>query len=155
MHRVLVDDKKWVSEPRILTALNFCMLLPGPEAQQLATYTGWLLHGWRGGVVAGSLFVIPGFLVILALSTVYAVYQDASWAIGLFLGLKAAVLVIVVEALVRVGRRALRNGIMLGVAIAAFLALFLFDAPFPLVIVVAGLVGFAGARVWPQLFAGP
>ena len=142
MHRVLVEEKRWVSEPRFLTALNFCMLLPGPEAQQLATYIGWMLHGWRGGVVAGSLFVIPGFVVILALSTGYAVYQDAGWVLGLFLGLKAAVLVIVVEALIRVSRRALRNGLMLGIAIAAFLALFLFDAPFPLVIVAAGLAGY-------------
>jgi chromate transporter len=155
MHRVLVDEKKWVSEPRFLTALNFCMLLPGPEAQQLATYIGWLLHGWRGGVVAGSLFVIPGFLVILALSAAYGLYQDTDWVTGLFFGLKAAVLVIVVEALVRVSRRALKNGLMRAIAVLAFLALVLFDMPFPIVILAAGVAGFVGARGWPQLFGAP
>ena len=153
MHKTLVEEKRWISETRFLHALNYCMLLPGPEAQQLATYVGWLLHGTRGGVVAGTLFVLPGFLVILALSTAYALFQDTAWLASLFFGLKAAVLTIVVEAVLRVGRRALRNALMLGIAALAFVALFFFDVPFPLVILGAGLVGYGGARIRPEFFA--
>jgi chromate transporter len=155
MHRIFVEENRWIGEQRFLTALNYCMLLPGPEAQQLATYVGWLLHGWRGGVVAGTLFVIPGLIVLLALSAAYALYQETGWLEGIFFGLKAAVLAIVVEAVIRVGRRALRNGIMVGVAIAAFLALFLFAVPFPVVIVVAGIFGLAGTMMRPDLFVPP
>jgi chromate transporter len=142
MHKELVDERRWVSENRFLHALNFCMLLPGPEAQQLATYIGWLLHGWRGGVVAGVLFVLPGFFVMLALSTAYALWGQTDWLSSLFFGLKAAVLAIVIEAVIRIGRRALKTRAMQAVAALAFLALFLFGAPFPLVILVAGLVGY-------------
>ena len=141
MHRELVEERRWISEARFLHALNYCMLLPGPEAQQLATYVGWLLHGTRGGVVAGTLFVLPGFFVILALSAAYALFLDTAWLASLFFGLKAAVLAIVLEALLRVGRRAIRNDLSLGIAAAAFLALFLFAVPFPLVVLGAGLVG--------------
>jgi chromate transporter len=153
MHKMLVEDRRWISEARFLHALNYCMLLPGPEAQQLATYVGWLLHGTRGGVVAGTLFILPGFVVILALSTAYALFQETAWLASLFFGLKAAVLAIVVEALLRVGRRALKNGVMVGLAGLAFTALFLFDVPFPLVVLGAGLIGYFGTRVQPALFA--
>ena len=111
MHKVLVEEKRWISEARFLHALNYCTLLPGPEAQQLATYVGWLLHGTKGGVVAGTLFIIPGFLVILALSASYALFQQTDILTSLFYGIKAAVLAIVVEAVIRVSRRALRNGV--------------------------------------------
>lgn len=154
MHRELVEERRWISEERFLHALNFCMLLPGPEAQQLATYVGWLLHGTRGGVVAGTLFVLPGFVVILTLSTLYALFQKTAWLDGLFFGLKAAVLAIVVEAVIRVGRRALRNRVMVGLAVAAFLALFVFDVAFPVVVAAAGLIGFLGVRARPDLFGG-
>ncbi len=152
MHKELVEERRWISEGRFLHALNFCMLLPGPEAQQLATYIGWLLHGARGGVVAGTLFVLPGFFVILTLATLYATFQDTHWLASLFFGLKAAVLAIVMEAMWRVGKRALRNGVMMALAACAFLSLFVLNAPFPLVVLGAGLIGYVGARIWPQSF---
>lgn len=147
MHRICVDEKRWVSEDRFLHALNFCMLLPGPEAQQLATYIGWLTHGVRGGMVAGLLFVLPGLAVILGLSTLYAYYHDVGWVAGLFFGLKAAILAIVVEAVVRIGRRALKTRFHRLVALSAFLALFVFALPFPLVVLMAGFAGLAEARM--------
>ncbi|WP_113259963.1 chromate efflux transporter [Agrobacterium cavarae] len=146
MHRVLVDEKRWLSEERFLHALNYCMLLPGPEAQQLATYAGWLLHGRRGGIIAGTLFVLPGFLVIVALAAAYALYQDTHWLPALLFGLKAGVLAIVIEALLRVAKRALKSRFLIGVAVAAFIALFFFGVPFPLVILAAGISGFLKAR---------
>ena len=146
MHRVVVEEKRWLSEERFLHALNYCMLLPGPEAQQLATYIGWLMHGTRGGVVCGLLFVLPGLVVITALSAAYALYQDATWLTGLFFGLKAAVLAIVVEAVIRLGRRTLESRFLLAIAAAAFIALFAFGIPFPIVVLVAGLIGFVAAR---------
>ena len=146
MHRICVEEKRWLSEDRFLHALNFCMLLPGPEAQQLATYIGWLTHGVRGGVAAGLLFVLPGLAVILGLSTLYAYYHDVGWVAGLFFGLKAAILAIVVEAVVRIGRRALKTRFHRLIALAAFLALFAFALPFPLVVLAAGLAGLAEAR---------
>ncbi|ASY61861.1 Chromate transport protein ChrA [Sinorhizobium sojae CCBAU 05684] len=149
MHRELVEERRWISESRFLHALNYCMLLPGPEAQQLAAYIGWLLHGTRGGVVAGMLFVIPGFFVILALSSAYALFQETGWLASLFYGLKAAVLAIVIEALVRLSRRALKTGFDRLLALAAFLGLFVFALPFPLVVVSAGVVGYAVARRAP------
>ncbi|WP_180941402.1 chromate efflux transporter [Sinorhizobium mexicanum] len=154
MHRELVEERRWISESRFLHALNYCMLLPGPEAQQLATYVGWLLHGTRGGVVAGTLFVIPGFFVILALSSAYALFQQTDWLVSLFYGLKAAVLAIVVEALVRLGRRALKTGFDRFLAVLAFLALFAFALPFPLVVIAAGLIGVLVTRHAPSLRAG-
>ncbi|MDR6104342.1 putative chromate ion transporter [Agrobacterium larrymoorei] len=151
MHRVLVDEKRWLSEERFLHALNYCMLLPGPEAQQLATYAGWLLHGRRGGIIAGTLFILPGFLVILALAAAYALYQDTHWLPALLFGLKAGVLAIVIEALLRVGKRALKSRFLVNVAAAAFIALFFFAIPFPLVILAAGVAGFLKARGGPSV----
>jgi chromate transporter len=146
MHRILVEEKRWIGEGRFLHALNYCMLLPGPEAQQLTVYIGWLLHRTRGGLVAGTLFVLPGFAAIMALSWLYAGLGDVPVVEALFFGLKAAVLAIVLEAVARIGRRALRNEIMLALAAAAFVAIFFFDVPFPLIILSAGLIGFAGGR---------
>ncbi|WP_312943293.1 chromate efflux transporter [Agrobacterium sp.] len=146
MHRILVDERRWISEERFLHALNYCMLLPGPEAQQLATYCGWLLHGRRGGIIAGTLFIVPGFIVIVALAAAYALYQDTHWLPALLSGLKAGVLAIVIEALLRVAKRALVSRSLMYIAGAAFIALFLFGLPFPLVILIAGAVGWFVAR---------
>src|SRR5262245_49936962 len=143
MHRLVVDERKWVGEAQFLHALNFCMLLPGPEAQQLATYLGWLLHGVRGGLVAGILFVLPGFCVILALSAAYAAFGQLPWLMGVFFGLKCAVIALVAEALWRVAKRALKLPMHVVAAVLAFLALFVFRIPFPLVILAAALVGLA------------
>lgn len=147
MHRVLVDEKKWVDEPRFLNGLNFCMLLPGPEAMQLATYVGWLLRGTWGGILAGTLFVLPGFCVILALSAAYALFQGQIWFASLFFGLKAAVLAVVIEALLRVAKRSLKSTMAYMIAGLSFLALFLFRLPFPLVILVAGIAGYVLERL--------
>jgi chromate transporter len=152
MHRILVEEKKWISQHRFLHALNYCMLLPGPEAQQLATYIGWLLHGTLGGLTAGALFIVPGFLAILVLSFIYAEYQQTAAVAAIFFGLKPAVMAIVVEAVVRIGKRVLRNGAMLALAAAAFVAIFFFEAPFPLIILAAGTIGLVGGRLWPDLF---
>src|SRR5205807_6285569 len=131
MHRILVEEKKWISESRFLHALNYCMLLPGPEAQQLATYIGWLMHRTLGGIMAGGLFVVPGIIAIMGLSYVYAAYGKVPVIVALFFGLKAAVLAIVLEAVFRVGRRALKNNILWGLAAAAFVGIFFFAIPFP------------------------
>jgi chromate transporter len=152
MHRILVDERRWISESRFLHALNYCMLLPGPEAQQLATYCGWLLHGWRGGVLAGTLFVLPGFLSILVLSVLYAVYQQADFVVALFFGLKAATLAVVVEAVFRIGKRALKNRTMVSLAALAFVSIFFFKVPFPFIVLGAGVVGLAGGRLRPDRF---
>ncbi|GAK70136.1 chromate transporter [Agrobacterium rubi TR3 = NBRC 13261] len=151
MHRVLVDEKRWVSDARFMHALNYCMLLPGPEAQQLATYIGWLLHGVRGGIIAGTLFILPGFFAIVALAAAYCLYQDTHWLPGLLFGLKACVLAIVIEALIRVAKRALVSRFLAAIAAAAFIALFVFGLPFPLVIFAAGLLGFLRARRGDQI----
>jgi chromate transporter len=142
MHRVLVDEKRWIDEPRFLSALNFCMLLPGPEAMQLATYVGWRLHGVKGGLAAGLLFVLPGAFVILALSMLYAGLGKLPVAQALFVGIQAAVLAIVVEALLRVARRALKANVDWLIAAAAFAAIFFFKVPFPLIVIAAALFGF-------------
>ena len=155
MHRILVEEKRWIGENRFLHALNYCMLLPGPEAQQLAVYVGWLLHKTKGGLVAGTLFVLPGLVAIMALSWIYAAFGNVGVVEALFFGLKAAVLAIVLEAVVRIGRRALKNNVMLGLAGAAFVAIFAFDVPFPLIILTAALVGFFGGRAGlPAFMAG-
>ncbi len=151
MHKILVEEKRWISERRFLHALNYCMLLPGPEAMQLVTYVGWLMHGTLGGIVAGALFVLPGFLAILALSIAYAMWQDTSVMVALFFGLKSAVLAIVVEASVRIGKRALRNGVLDGIAVAAFVAIFFFNVPFPFIIIAAGAAGYALGKRRPDL----
>ncbi len=141
MHRIFVDEKKWIDEGRYLHALNYCMLLPGPEAQQLATYVGWLLHGTKGGIIAGMLFVLPGALVVFALSWLYAAHGSASLVDAAFFGVRAAVLAFVVEALIRISRRALKAKTDLFTAIAAFAALTLFAVPFPLIVLAAAMLG--------------
>lgn len=155
MHRIIVEEKRWIGETRFLHALNYCTLLPGPEAQQLAVYIGWLMHKTKGGLVAGTLFVLPGAVAIMALSWIYAIFGNVGSVQALFFGLKAAVLAIVLEAVLRIGRRSLKNGVMIGLAAAAFLALALFQAPFPLVILIAGLIGYVGGRAgWSAFLAG-
>lgn len=146
MHRILVEEKRWIGERQFLHALNFCMLLPGPEAQQLAIYIGWLLHRTKGGIVAGTLFVLPGFLSIMALSLVYVAAGDAGPVAGLFFGLKAAVLAVVLQAVVRLGRRALTSRAAVAIAAAAFVGIFVLDLPFPLIVLGAGLTGLIGTR---------
>ncbi len=152
MHRVLVEEKRWISENRFLHAMNYCMLLPGPEAQQLATYIGWLLHKTKGGLAAGLLFILPGFLSILALSIVYARYSSTAFVDALFFGLKAAVLALVAEAVIRLGKRVLKNWMMLLIAALAFVAIFFLTLPFPLIVLAAGLTGFVGGKLSPELF---
>ena len=155
MHRILVEEKRWISESRFLHALNYCMLLPGPEAQQLATYVGWLMHRTLGGIMAGGLFILPGIVAIMSLSWIYALYGNVGIVAALFFGLKAAVLAIVLEAVVRIGKRALRSRILIGIAAAAFAAIFFLDAPFPLIILAAGLIGFFGGQArLAQFYAG-
>ncbi|HEY1473609.1 MAG TPA: chromate efflux transporter [Pseudolabrys sp.] len=149
MHRMVVDDRKWVDDARFLHALNFCVLSPGPEAQKLATYIGWLLHGLRGGLAAGILFVLPGAFVMLGLSLLYALGRGVPLIDGALFGIKAAVLVIVVEALIRIGKRALKSNLLLGIAAAAFVGIFFLSLPFPLIVVVAALVGYLVARRSP------
>lgn len=152
MHRELVEERRLIGEERFLHALNYCMLLPGPEAQQLAVYIGWLMHRTIGGLIAGLLFVLPGALVMLGLSILYVTLRHVPLVDGLFFGVKAAVLAIVIEAGLRISRRALRNGAMVAVAVAAFVAIFLFKAPFPAIVLGAGVVGWFGSRIQPRWF---
>src|SRR5262249_41014812 len=144
MHRIIVEEKRWVWEERFLHALNYCMLLPGPEAQQLATYIGWLIHRTLGGLVAGGLFILPGIICIMALSYVYALWGQVPVVTALFFGLKAAVLAIVVEAVIRIGKRALKSRFLVVLAAAAFVGIFFFAVPFPVIILAAALLGFSG-----------
>ena len=153
MHRILVEEKNWISESRFLHALNYCMLLPGPEAQQLATYIGWLLHRTAGGIMAGGLFILPGVIAIMGLSYIYAAFGKVGFVEALFFGLKAAVLAIVIQAVFRVGKRALRNRIMIALAAIAFVAIFFFNVPFPIIIIAAGVIGYFGARSGRSEFA--
>ena len=155
MHRIIVEEKRWLDEARFLHALNYCMLLPGPEAQQLATYVGWLLHGVRGGLVAGLLFILPGAVAILALSWLYVLFGDVSIVTGLFFGMKAAVLAIVCQAMARIAQRALHGRFHVLLALAGFISLFVFALPFPLVIFCAGLIAYLKARLFPPLFTLP
>jgi chromate transporter len=155
MHQELVEKRKWIDESRFLHALNYCMLLPGPEAQQLATYIGWMMHRTRGGLAAGLLFVLPGFVMMLGLSALYAGLGEVPAIAALFFGLKAAVLAVVVEAVLRIGKRALRSRLLVGLAVLAFVAIFFFEVPFPLVVLAAGFFGFGGARAWPSAFPEP
>lgn len=149
MHRELVEKRRWISEERFLHALNYCTLLPGPEAQQLATYVGWLLHGLRGGLVAGGLFILPGALVILGLSVLYTGFSSIAAVGALFYGLKAAVLAVVVEAVLRIGKRAIQGRLTIALAALAFVAIFFFGAPFPLIVLGAGVFGAAFHRLFP------
>ena len=153
MHQELVERRRWIDEGRFLHALSFCMLLPGPEATQLATYVGWLLHRVRGGLIAGVAFVLPSFFLLLGLSWLFVTHGDLRWVAGAFAGLAAAVVAIVAHAMVRLGRTTLANGLMIAVAAVSFIAIFVLDVPFPVVIGAAVLLGLAGGRIRPVLFA--
>ncbi|RVT90285.1 chromate efflux transporter [Sphingomonas crocodyli] len=154
MHRILVEEKRWIGEHRFLHALNYCMLLPGPEAQQLATYIGWLMHRTKGGVIAGTLFVLPGAIAIMALSWIYVLFGQIGIVSALFFGLKAAVLAVVVQAVLRIGGRALKTMASRMLAAAAFVLIFFVGAPFPLIVLGAGLIGWLAGRRGAGLFAG-
>jgi chromate transporter len=153
MHQELVEKRRWISERRFLHALNYCMVLPGPEAQQLATYIGWLMHRTWGGIVAGGLFVLPSLFILIALSWIYMVWGDVPAIAGILYGIKPAVTAIVVVAAMRIGMRALKNGALWGIAAAAFIALFALNVPFPLIVIGAGIIGYIGGQVAPKLFA--
>jgi chromate transporter len=155
MQHTLVDEKRWIGQQRFLHALNFCMLLPGPEAQQLAIYTGWLLNGVRGGLIAGTLFVLPGVVALLALSGIYVAYGESGLVSALFAGLAPAVIAIVVQAVVKVGRRTLHHPALVAIAVVAFASLTFFSVPFPVVVLGAGLVGWALGRRLPGLTRPP
>ncbi len=152
MHEELVVRRKWISEKRFLHALNYCMVLPGPEAQQLATYIGWLLHKTRGGLVAGTLFVLPSLFILIALSWVYIAFGQVPFIAGIFYGIKPAVTAIVVHAAHRIGSRALKNNVMWGIATASFVAIFALNVPFPLIVLGAAAIGFFGGRMAPEIF---
>jgi chromate transporter len=152
MHDEIVERRRWITNGRFLHALNYCMLLPGPEAQQLAIYVGWLLHKVKGGLVAGVAFVLPSFFAMLALSWLYAVHGDVTWVSATLSGLAAAVIGIVASATIRIGKKALANGLMVGVAVAAFVSIFLLHVPFPLIVLGAAAIGVVGGRIAPQLF---
>jgi chromate transporter len=152
MHRDLVEQRRWISEDRFLHALNYCMLLPGPEAQQLAIYIGWLMHKTWGGITAGAFFVLPSIFVLLALSYIYAAYGNVPAVAGALAGVKPVVVAIVVEAVFKIGGRALKRRVHLGIAAAAFVAIYVLHVPFPLIVLAAGLVGLTGGRLWPRLF---
>lgn len=152
MHRILVEEKRWVSETRFLHALNYCMLLPGPEAQQLATYIGWLMHKTVGGLVAGLLFILPGFVLMTLIAVAYVVWGELNWMQGLLFGLQAATLAIVIEAVIRVGKKALKHRALYALAGLAFLAIFAFKVPFPIIVLAAALIGWAGSRYAPRIF---
>ena len=153
MHQELVERRRWISEKRFLHALNFCMVLPGPEATQLATYIGWLMHRTRGGLAAGMLFVLPSLFILAALSWIYVAYGSVPLVAGLFYGIKPAVVAIVLVAAHRIGSRALRNAWLWGIAAAAFVAIFALDVPFPAIVLAAAIVGFAGGRYFPDTFS--
>jgi chromate transporter len=153
MHQELVEKRRWLSERRFLHALNYCMLLPGPEAQQLATYIGWLMHRTWGGVIAGVLFVLPSLFILIGLSWLYIAYGDVPLVAGIFYGIKPAVTAIVVQAAWRIGSRALKNNWLWGIAGASFVAIFAFNLPFPLIVIAAALLGYLGGRLLPQQFS--
>ena len=153
MHEELVVRRRWLSEKRFLHALNYCMVLPGPEAQQLATYIGWLMHKTRGGIVAGVLFVLPSLFLLIALSWIYIAYGQVAWVAGLFYGIKPAVTAIVIQAAHRIGSRALKNNLLLAIAAASFVAIFALNVPFPLIVLAAALIGFVGGRMRPESFS--
>ncbi|MGQ0591484.1 MAG: chromate efflux transporter [Gammaproteobacteria bacterium] len=152
MHQELVEKRRWISEHRFLHALNYCMLLPGPEAQQLAIYIGWLLHRTWGGIVAGTLFVLPSLVILVVLTYVYVTFGDVVWVRGVFSGIKPAVVAVVLHAAWRIGSRALRNRVLWGLAAASFLAIFALDVPFPYIVLAAGILGYTGGRLAPDKF---
>ncbi len=153
MHEELVVRRRWLSEKRFLHALNYCMVLPGPEAQQLATYIGWLMHKTRGGIVAGVLFVLPSLLILIALSWIYIAYGQVAWVAGFFYGIKPAVTAIVIQAAYRIGSRTLQNNLLVGIAAASFVAIFALKVPFPIIILAAAAIGFLGGRMSPASFS--
>ena len=153
MHRELVERRQWISEERFLHALNYCMLLPGPEATQLATYIGWLLHRTPGGLVAGGLFVLPSVGILLALSYVYAAYGNVPIVLAVLSGFKPIVVAVVIEAVVKIGRRALKRHVHVAIAALAFISIYVLHVPFPLIVLAAGVIGLIGVRFWPHLFA--
>ena len=152
MHEELVVRRRWISEKRFLHALNYCMVLPGPEAQQLITYIGWLMHKTRGGIAAGALFVLPSLLIMIALSWVYVAFGQVAWVAGMFYGIKPAVTAIVVQAAHRIGSRALKNNLLWAIAVASFVAIFALHVPFPLIVLSAAVIGMLGGRVRPDIF---
>lgn len=152
MHDEIVVRRKWVGERRFLHALNYCMLLPGPEAQQLATYLGWLLRGPLGGLFAGAMFILPGFVSIMVLSILFAAYGDLTWVTGLFFGISAAVIAVVASAVLRIGKRVIKNPAMLAIAAGAFVGIFVFEIPFPVIVAVAIVIGLVGGRLAPDKF---
>ena len=152
MHKELVERKRWVSNHRFLNALNYCMLLPGPEAQQLAVYIGWLLHNIRGGIVAGAFFVIPSMFILFGLSYVYVAFGKIAWVASIFEGLKAAVMAIVFGAVIRIGQKSLKNAVMISIAAISFVAIFFLKAPFPAIVIGAGLLGLIGGIILPEKF---
>lgn len=152
MHQDLVEKKRWISEKRFLHALNFCMVLPGPEAQQLATYIGWLMHRTWGGIIAGGMFVLPSFFILVGLSWVYMAYGTVPAIAGVFYGIKPAVVAIVLFAAFRIGSRVLNNGVMWCIAVLAFVAIFIFRLPFPAIVLAAGVIGYFGGRMFPEYF---
>jgi chromate transporter len=152
MHQELVENRRWISEKRFLHALNYCMVLPGPEAQQLATYIGWLMHRTWGGIIAGVLFVLPSLFILILLSWIYIAYGDVSWVAGLFYGIKPAVTAIVLQAAHRIGSRALKNNMLWAIAGASFVAIFALNIPFPIIVLAAALIGYMGGRFAPKLF---
>jgi chromate transporter len=153
MHEELVVRRRWLSEKRFLHALNYCMVLPGPEAQQLATYIGWLMHKTRGGIAAGVLFVLPSLFLLIALSWLYIAYGQVAWVAGLFYGIKPAVTAIVIQAAHRIGSRALKNNFLMGIAAASFVTIFALNVPFPIIVLVAAIIGFVGGRMWSDAFS--
>ena len=153
MHQELVEKRRWISEKRFLHALNYCMVLPGPEAQQLATYIGWLMHGTKGGITAGVLFVLPSLFILIALTWIYLAFGNVPVVAGLLYGIKPAVTAIVLFAAWRIGSRALKNAWMWGISVAAFLAIFALKLPFPLIVLAAGVIGYFGGRMAPKVFA--
>jgi len=153
MHQDLVEKKRWISERRFLHALNYCMVLPGPEAQQLAVYIGWLMHKTWGGIIAGTLFVLPSLFILIFLSWIYLAFGNVPAVAGILYGIKPAVVAMVLFASYRIGSRALKNGVLWGMAAAAFLAIFAFNVPFPAIVLAAGLIGYVGGRVAPEKFA--
>ena len=153
MHEELVVRRRWLSEKRFLHALNYCMVLPGPEAQQLATYIGWLMHKTRGGIVAGVLFVLPSLFLLIALSWIYIAYGQVAWVAGFFYGIKPAVTAIVIQAAYRIGSRTLKNNLLVGIAAASFVAIFALKVPFPIIILAAAAIGFLGGRMSPASFS--
>jgi chromate transporter len=154
MHQELVERRRWISEKRFLHALNYCMVLPGPEATQLATYIGWMMHRTWGGVVAGTLFVLPSLVILIALTWTYLVFGNVPAIAGLFYGIKPAVTAVVLFAAWRIGSRALKNAVLWSISLAAFIAIFVFNLPFPVIVIGAGIIGYVGGRIAPEKFGG-